>query len=133
MKEWYKKKCKLSHDSLLNEVITSPQDYKNFLRMDHDTFTHLLTAVTPLIEKKDTQFRDAIPPKERLTSTLRFLATGDSFEDLKFSTCISPQSLGYIVMETCDAIVSALKDFIKEFFALRRCCCHGCRYPTENA
>ena len=50
--------------------------------MDHDTFTHLLTAVTPLIEKKDTQFRDAIPPKERLTSTLRFLATGDSFEDL---------------------------------------------------
>ena len=74
MKEWYKKKCKLSHECLLNEVI-SPQDYKNFLRMDHDTFTHLMTMVRPLIEKKDTQLWDAIPPSERLTSTLCFLAT----------------------------------------------------------
>lgn len=97
----------------MKEVIISPQDYKNFLRMNHDTFMNLLTVVGPLIEKRNTKLRDAIPASERLTRTLCFLATGDSFKDLKFSTCISTQSLGYIVMETCDAIVSALKDCSK--------------------
>ena len=98
MKEWYKKKGKFSHDLLLNELLSSPEDYKNFLRMDHDAFVNLLTMVTPLIEKINTQLRDAIPASERLSSTLRFLATGESFEDLNFGTCISPQSLGYMVM-----------------------------------
>ncbi|XP_066990473.1 uncharacterized protein [Macrobrachium rosenbergii] len=114
MKEWYKKRCELSHQCLLNELlVSSPEDYRNYLRMDHDTFMNLLTMVSPIIEKKTTQLRDAIPASQRLLCTLRFLATGDSFEDLKFACCISPQSLGNIVIETCDAIVSSLKDVIK--------------------
>ena len=51
--------------------------------------------------------------KERLSATLRFLASGQSFEDLKFLTAISPQSLGLIVMETCNAINQALKNYIQ--------------------
>ena len=114
MKEWYKKRSTLSHDNLLKELLlSSPQDYKNFLRMDEDTFIHLLSMVTPLIGKINTRFRDAISAKERLSSTLRFLAIGDSFEDMKFATRISPQSLGEIVMETCDALVTVLKSYIK--------------------
>jgi len=38
--------------------------------------------------------RKAITPHERLTATLRFLATGRSQGDLKFSTIMSPQALG---------------------------------------
>ena len=113
MKEWYKKKGKFSYNLLLNELLSLPGDYKNFLRMGHDAFVNLLTMATPLIEKINTQLRDAIPASERLSSTLCFLATDESFEDLKFSSCISPQSLGYIVMQTCDAIISVLKDAIK--------------------
>ncbi|XP_064108098.1 putative nuclease HARBI1 [Macrobrachium nipponense] len=115
MKEWYKKRCELSHQCLLNELlVSSPEDYRNYLRMDHDTFMNLLTMVSPIIKKKTTQLRDAIPASQRLLCTLRlFLATGDSFEDLKFACCISPQCLGNIVIETCDAIVSSLKDVIK--------------------
>lgn len=58
--------------------------------------------------------REAITPHERLTATLRFLATGRNYEVLKYSTIISPQALSYIVPETCVAIYNVLrKDYLK--------------------
>jgi hypothetical protein len=48
--------------------------------------------------------RYAVSPRERLTITLRYLATGNSYEDLKFLSAISPQLLGKIILETCWAI-----------------------------
>ncbi|KAJ8974707.1 hypothetical protein NQ317_018508 [Molorchus minor] len=47
---------------------------------------------------------------ERLTATLRFLATGRSYEDLKYSTIISPQAMCYMIPETCKAIYNILKN-----------------------
>lgn len=52
--------------------------------------------------------RKAITPHERLIVTLRFLSTGRSYEDLKFSTAISPQSLSIIIPDTCKAIYKVL-------------------------
>lgn len=66
--------------------------------------------------------RKSISPHERLTATLRFLATRRSYEDLKFSTIISPQALGYIIPETCEAVYKVLhKDYLKvrRFFAMK--------------
>ncbi|CAI6355528.1 unnamed protein product [Macrosiphum euphorbiae] len=58
--------------------------------------------------------RAAISAEERLIATLRFLSTGRSYEDLKFSTCISAPSLSFIIPETCKAIFDALKmDYMK--------------------
>ena len=45
--------------------------------MNAATFETLLNMVAPLIFRKDTNMREAIPPGERLVLTLRFLATGD--------------------------------------------------------
>jgi hypothetical protein len=56
--------------------------------------------ITPRIEKRNTTMRDVIPPSQRLSITLRYLATGNTFEDIKFTSAISPQSIGIIVMET---------------------------------
>ena len=53
--------------------------------------------------------RNAVTPEARIAATLRFLATGRSFEDLKFATFVSPQALGKIIPETCKAIYEALK------------------------
>ena len=41
------------------------------------------------------------------------LATGVNFEELKFITAIAPQTLGKIIIETCQAITTVLKDNIK--------------------
>jgi len=44
--------------------------------MDVNTFEYLLKKVTPLIKKQDTHLRESILPSERLSVTLRHLATG---------------------------------------------------------
>jgi hypothetical protein len=41
--------------------------------------------------------RRAVTPHERLSVNLRFLATGRSYNDLKFSAAISPPALGVII------------------------------------
>lgn len=81
--------------------------------MDEKTYLTLLSKVTPLIQKQDTIMRTAISPHERLSVTLRFLATGRSYECLKYSVLISPQALSKIIPETCDAIYKVLqKDYL---------------------
>ncbi|XP_022174984.1 uncharacterized protein LOC111036963 [Myzus persicae] len=90
MKEWLKKRDQFSHDRLVAELkISSAVDYRNYLRMDADTF------------------------KQRLLSTLRYLVSGDSFEELKFQTAIAAQTLGKIIVETCEALIYVLNGCIK--------------------
>lgn len=109
-KDWLQKRNKYSHTNLLEELRLEPRDWMNYLRMDTGTYEELLCQVAPLIIKKDTVMRVAITPHERLTATLRFLATGRTFEDMKFSVIISPQALSQIIPTTCQAIITVLKD-----------------------
>jgi hypothetical protein len=51
---------------------------------------HLLKLFT---EKQNTRMRSAISAGERLTPTLKFLATGRILEDLKFTIFISRPAL----------------------------------------
>ncbi|KAL4126617.1 hypothetical protein QTP88_010829 [Uroleucon formosanum] len=105
-----------------NQLKVVPKDWQNYLRMSEETYLNLLSLVTPLIRKNDTVMRKAIPPHERLTATLRFLATGRSYEDLKFSTIISPQALSSIIPETCEAIYEVLsKKYLKVTKTLNIC------------
>jgi hypothetical protein len=61
---------------------------------------------------------ESISPHERLTATLRILAAGRSYEDLKYTTLISPQALSYIIPETCDAIYRVLgHDYLIKYTA----------------
>ncbi|KAF2882366.1 hypothetical protein ILUMI_23811 [Ignelater luminosus] len=61
-----------------------------------NTYTDLLSLVTPDISKTDTCMRRAITLHEQLTATLGFLATGRSYRDLEFTTAVSKQSLSCI-------------------------------------
>lgn len=113
-----KKKCRVKNlyvdcvnycDTKLLSVLDD-DDFKNYLRMDNSTFMLLLEKVGPYICKEDTVMRDCVTAEQRLVATLRFLATGRSYEDLKFSCKISPQLLGKVIPETCRVIY--------QFFAL---------------
>ena len=61
------------------------------------------------IRKQDTPMRMAISPRERLALTLRFLATGESFQSLSFQFRIGKATDGEIIIEVCEAIYHALK------------------------
>uniref|UniRef100_A0A182NQA9 DDE Tnp4 domain-containing protein n=1 Tax=Anopheles dirus TaxID=7168 RepID=A0A182NQA9_9DIPT len=57
---------------------------RKFLRMNEDDFEFLLRKIHKKIVKKDTHMRKAITSRERLIITLRFLATGESYQSLHF-------------------------------------------------
>lgn len=97
----------LVHDEL------SPEDsfsFKNYLRMDEHTFLKLLSFVKPHIEKEDTNMRLSIPARDRLTVTLRYLATGESYRSLMYSTRIPACTISKIIPECCKTIYNVLKD-----------------------
>ncbi|XP_047525993.1 protein ALP1-like [Pieris napi] len=113
---WVKKyRRKFGHLPMLKEIRENyPEDFKNYLRMDGDNFDCLLELIRHRITKQDTVMRKCITPEERLSATLRYLATGRSFEDLKFSSGISTSALSKIIPETCKAIYETLrKDYMR--------------------
>ncbi|CAH2013443.1 unnamed protein product [Acanthoscelides obtectus] len=83
VKEWLQKREQFTHLRLLKCIQScEPLDVINYLRMDYEAFQELLMLVKPLIKKKNTLFREAVSVEERLLATLRFLATGRSYEEV---------------------------------------------------
>ena len=76
------------------------------MRMKYYSFEFLLTNIerdiTP-VELAKGELKP-ISPAERLTLTLRFLATGETFRSLSFQFHISKSAISYIVQEVCRAI-----------------------------
>ena len=75
-----------------------------------ESFKYLLNVAGPLITKKDTRFRKAISPAERLCLTLHYLAYGGSQQCLSFSFWIAKSTISNIVNKTCSHIWDCLKE-----------------------
>lgn len=88
IKNWLEKRITYSHVNLLNDLRLEPNDWRNYLPMDEDTYIELLTLVVHYIKKQDVM-RKAITSHDKL----RFLVTGRNMQDLKYSVAISPKSL----------------------------------------
>ncbi|CAH3026462.1 unnamed protein product [Porites evermanni] len=78
--------------------------------MSPDRFEHQLSLVAPLISKKSTKLRPPISAAERLTLTLRYLATGDSQQSQSFNFQIGRSTVSNIIRETRDAIWTQLRE-----------------------
>lgn len=87
--------------------------FKNFARMTSSDFEYLIKQTGHKIGRTDTSFPDAIPVRERLAVTLRFLASGDSYQSLSYLFKMSKQSISNIVPEVCEALIDCLKDHMK--------------------
>lgn len=94
VKRWLINRQVYSHMHLINELQLEPDDYRNYLRMEKNSYTELLDFVSPLLQKEDTIMRPAITPHERLSSTLKYLATATVFSNGRFkilNTYICPR------------------------------------------
>ncbi|KAJ8050934.1 hypothetical protein HOLleu_04318 [Holothuria leucospilota] len=111
-KPWLmRKKYQGAFQNLETELTTEdPKQVTNFRRMDDVAYSELLQKITPFITRKDTVMRQAIGPGERLSITLRYLATGQSYKSLAYLYRVSPASICTIIPETCTAIFEALKN-----------------------
>ena len=76
-------------------------------------FEHLLSLVETQITKRETKFLKPIFTRERLSITLRFLATGERQQSLSFSYRIGRTTVKYCC-ESCNAIFEALEtDYVR--------------------
>ena len=84
-------------------------------RMDVGDFEFILSKISDLISPKERLGGTRpIESDERLALTLRYLATGESFQSLSSQYTISMSAISYIVKGCCKAVVERLTpDFIK--------------------
>jgi len=76
-------------------------------------FEYLLSRVTNIISKSNTNMRQAISAKTKLEVTLRYLATSDSFKSLEFLFRVPKNTISKFIPETCEAIYNELAEFIQ--------------------
>ena len=78
VKKWIQRRQDMGACStLVKELqIEDAQQYVNFLRMSASEVERIMKFIGDIISKKDTKMRQAIPVKDRLMVTLRFLASG---------------------------------------------------------
>ncbi|XP_047998569.1 protein ALP1-like [Leguminivora glycinivorella] len=72
--------------------------------MSVKSFDELLSLICTKVYKKDTNYRRAIEPEERLAVTLRYLATGASFGTLSEDLLMGKSTISAIVCETCSVL-----------------------------
>ena len=72
--------------------------------MPPDSSQYLLNVAGPSITNKDTKFRKAILPAERLYLTIHYLAYGDSQQSLSSSYRIGRSTISGMINGTCEAI-----------------------------
>ena len=86
VKPWLqRRKAHGTYETLIRDLREEDQhDYNNYFRMDPEEFDELFSLIEHNITKRDTNMREAIPAKIKLAITLRFLATGESYQSLQY-------------------------------------------------
>ncbi|KAL4705107.1 hypothetical protein ACJJTC_006430 [Scirpophaga incertulas] len=72
--------------------------------MSIKTFDELVTILKNDLTRRGNRNGDGINPEERITVTLRYLATGKNFKDIGFDFMIGNTTVNRIVRETCRII-----------------------------
>lgn len=80
-KRWImRREAQGAFNNLIRELnAEDPEKFRQFHRVDRQSFEEILGFVHEAIVKRDTTMRNAITPRERLSVTLRYLATGMCF------------------------------------------------------
>ena len=109
---WILRRKEYGHyHTLLQELAEQdPPSFKGFTRIDVDIYNDLLERVGPRLQKKTTNFKEPICPGLRLSITLRYLATGETYRSLCFNFRVPHNTISGIISETCKAIYEELRD-----------------------
>lgn len=109
VRQWIQRRqLENSIEKLIADLKEDGNAFKDYFRMSPEKFDFLLDKVRPIIAKKDTHFRKAISPASRLSVTLRYLVSGDSYRSLTLLYGIPHNTISGIVSETCKAIYNTL-------------------------
>ncbi|XP_068097093.1 putative nuclease HARBI1 [Hyperolius riggenbachi] len=98
---------------LYSDLRHHPEKCFGYTRMSIASFDTLLEKLRDGLKRKDTNYRRAISPTERLLITLRFLATGQSYAALHYQYRMGRSTIRYLVLDTCTLLWNVLQpDFM---------------------
>ncbi|XP_035223705.1 protein ALP1-like [Stegodyphus dumicola] len=104
----------LIEEMRLNDI----ESFFNYFRMTPSQFDELLALVGPSIQKRNSNFRQSIPEKDRLAVTLRyvyiFFAKGDLMTSLSFAFRMGKPTVSLIIRDTCAALCNVLQPTVLE-------------------
>lgn len=108
VRHWYLQRPMMGQYHLLMDELRlrDESSFKNFTRMDPETFFYILGRIEEAIRKQDTFWREAISPAQRLAVTLRYYASGDSYQSMHFNWYMSDNTICKIVREVTEAIIA---------------------------
>ncbi|KAK3743004.1 hypothetical protein QZH41_007222 [Actinostola sp. cb2023] len=84
--------------------------YRDMMRMCYEDFKTILNVIEPFITPRQVTWggHKVIAAAERLTLTIRFMATGETYRSMCFQFRISVSAISYIVKQVCKAIYDHL-------------------------
>ena len=100
----------------LYENILNPEYEKHWkmnFRVTGETFLQLINLVRARMEKRDTNFRKAIPIEKRVAIALWRLSTGNSFRTTSVTFAVGKSTSVKITREFCETITDLAKRFIR--------------------
>jgi hypothetical protein len=118
VKDWVGRRETLGASSTLFHELSVEDltEYKRQLRMSVEQFNELLKIIEPQVAKRDTIMRNAITPRQKLEVTLRYLASGDSFQSLALLFRIPATTISRFIPEVLQSIISGLEHYLKVSF-----------------
>ena len=96
-------------EQLYPDLRANPEKFLNYFRLTTDEFDDVLQKIETEIYHQDTNFRRAVTPTERLSVTLRYLASGNSFTSVAYEYRLGISTVHEVVLETCSALWSKLR------------------------
>ena len=103
-------------DNLVKELrAEDTESYFNYLRMPPHLFDEILHKIEHRIQKKNTNFRRALPAGLKLAVTLRHLGAGDNYPTLAYEFRCNRNSICQFVPAVCYAIHQEYVDEVMKF------------------
>ena len=98
-------------DSMLNDQ-NIEQHWRSDSRMSQETFRDIVRVVQPSLEKRDTQFRRAIPIEKRTAMVLWRLSTGNFFRTVANTFAVGKSTAIQITREFCSKMLRLAPRYI---------------------
>ncbi|XP_046862824.1 protein ANTAGONIST OF LIKE HETEROCHROMATIN PROTEIN 1-like [Xenia sp. Carnegie-2017] len=110
-RRWIKRRGEIGYfNTIVRELMMEDTaSYCEMMRMSYKDFKYILQEIASLITpQRINGGQRVISPAERLTLTLRFLATCETFRSMSFQFRVCVAAISYIIKEVCKAKIKHL-------------------------
>ena len=108
VRKWLQRRPKLGQYTKLMKELKKEDTkaFRNFLRLDYETFHEILQRIEGRITKTPNNYRTPLSAGIKLAITMRYLATGDSYHSLMYGFRVAHNTISKVIIQVCEAIIA---------------------------